>query len=67
MKQTISDKVVEHLIELENEFIELTTKQLEKGRRFSEKDRQHLLELDYKRHASYCTLEILEDLGDFDQ
>ncbi len=65
--EEMKDKVFSEITEIEDKFIEITCDSLYSNKDMrcpiiSAKDKEELLELDYKRHACFCTLEILDEM-----
>ncbi len=65
--EEMQDLVFSEITEIEDKFIEMTCDSLRSNKNMrcpiiSAKDKVELLELDYKRHACFCTLEILDDM-----
>ena len=63
--EEMQDLVFSEITEIEDKFIEMTCDSLRSNKNnaiISAKDKEELLELDYKRHACFCTLEILDEM-----
>jgi hypothetical protein len=62
--EEMQDLVFSEITEIEDKFIEMTCNSLRSRHLpiISAKAKEELLELDYKRHACFCTLEILDEM-----